>query len=197
MKTPPYHCWVPTHTPIASWWEAGSICCFQNRWWNEFGLYFLYISDVLVHIISRSPWCISSYPLFYLMTMRSAAFILLLDSSESAHFPPLWKQHNDSEIRISGLAFLPEIQKLFFNQLWRCSLCLFLLGGQNVMCVVNGHSEHNYSIVLISGEDLILATCTFWNSAIVTNPPICHDELVNQQSNTLSKPPVNGEWMCM
>ena len=99
---------------------------------------------------------------------------------------------NYSELRISGLAFLPEIQKLFFNQLWKCSLCLFLLSGQNVTCEVNGHSEHNYSIVLISGEDLILATCAFWNLAIVTNPPICHDKLVNQQSKTLSKPPVNG-----
>ena len=27
----------------------------------------------------------------------------------------------------------------------------------------------------------------------VTNPAICHDELVNQQAKTLSKPPVNGK----
>ena len=33
--------------------------------------------------------------------------------------------------------------------------------------------------------------------SIVTNPAICHDKLVNQQAKALSKPPVNGKWMCM
>ena len=41
----------------------------------------------------------------------------------------------------------------------------------------------------ISGEDL--ATWAFWKLAIVTNPAICHDKLVNQQAKTLSKP---REW---
>ena len=39
-----------------------------------------------------------------------------------------------------------------------------------------------------------LATWAFWNLAIVTNPAICHDKLVNQQAKTLSKPPMNGKW---
>ena len=47
----------------------------------------------------------------------------------------------------------------------------------------------------ISGKDL--ATWAFGNLTVVTNPATCHDKLVNQQAKTLSKPPVNGKWMCM
>ena len=43
----------------------------------------------------------------------------------------------------------------------------------------------------------ICGTEVFERLKFVTNRVICHDKLVNQQAKTLSKPPVNGKWMCM
>ena len=51
-------------------------------------------------------------------------------------------------------------------------------------------------IAALAGE--MAGICGTWPFEICESPAIqCHDKVVNQQAKTLSKPPVNGKWMCM